>query len=90
MRDTLTILKTIYGRIYPYAPVALQNAAVSAVGWHNEMTCRGRGFSKWLNELEAKTYATPQEVGEYRDARLRAFLAYAYVGSTGSQPYSGK
>ena len=78
MRDTLTIAKTIYGRIYPYAPIALQNAAISTVGWHNEMTCRGRGFSKWLNEFEAKTYATPQEVIEYRDARLRAFLAYAY------------
>jgi phenylacetate-CoA ligase len=76
--DTLTSFKSLYKRVYPYCPIALQNAAVSVVGWHNEITCRGRGFSALLNEYEARAFAAPEVVQEYRDARLRAFLLHAY------------
>jgi phenylacetate-CoA ligase len=78
MADALTHLKAIYRRAYPNLPIALQNTAVSMVGWHNEITCRGRGFSTLLREYEARGRADPQEIEEFRDARLKAFLLHAY------------
>jgi phenylacetate-CoA ligase len=78
MTDTVTSLKALYRRVYPHLPIALQNAALSTVGWHNDLTCRGRGFSRLLNEYEARAFADPQEIREYRDKRLKAFLLYAY------------
>jgi len=78
MTDTLTRLKTIYERAYPHLPIALQNAALSTVGWHNGITCRGRGFARLLDEYEARTFADPGEIQELRDARLSAFLLHAY------------
>ncbi len=78
MEDALTRLKAIYRRLYPFFPIALQNAALSTVGWHNEVTVRGRGFARLLEEYEARTFADPDEVRELRDARLRAFVLYAY------------
>jgi phenylacetate-coenzyme A ligase PaaK-like adenylate-forming protein len=74
----LNRLKSIYRRVYPRLPVALQNAALSTVGWHNEITVRGRGFVRLLDEYEARTFADPGAIRELRDARLRAFLLHAY------------
>lgn len=78
MEDALTQLKAIYRRLYPHFPIALQNAAQSTVGWHNEITVRGRGFARLLEEYEARTFTDPDDIRELRDARLRAFLLYAY------------
>jgi phenylacetate-CoA ligase len=78
MTDTLTRLKGLYRRTYPHLPIALQNAALSTVGWHNDITCRGRGFARRLAEYESRTFADPSDIQEYRDARLKAFLLYAY------------
>lgn len=78
MEDALTQLKAIYRRLYPHFPIALQNAAQSTVGWHNDLTVRGRGFARLLEEYEARTFTDPDDIRELRDARLRAFLLYAY------------
>jgi phenylacetate-CoA ligase len=79
----LTGLKNAYGHVYPYFPVTVQNAAWSAIGWHNEITCRGRGFASLLKEYEARERASIEEITHFRDARLRAFLLHAY----GTVPY---
>jgi len=71
-------MESIYGRVYPRLPVALQNAALGTIGWHNDLTVRGRGFTRLLGEYEARTFADPGAVRELRDARLRAFLLHAY------------
>lgn len=71
-------MKNIYGKVYPHLPIALQNAVLSTVGWHNEVTCRGRGFSNLLKGYEARALVSSEEIHEYRDARLRAFVAHAY------------
>jgi phenylacetate-CoA ligase len=78
MKDTLTVLKALYGRVYPHSPIALQNAAFSMVGWHNEITCCGRGFSSLLNEYESRTFADAEVIRDRRDARLKAYLQHAY------------
>jgi phenylacetate-CoA ligase len=78
MAGVLTGTKSIYKRVYPRLPVALQNAALGTIGWHNDLTVRGRGFTRLLGEYEARTFADPDAVQELRDARLKAFLLYAY------------
>jgi len=78
MTDTLTRLKTIYRRTYPHLPVALQNAALGTVGWHNDLTVRGRGFARLLAEYEARAFVDSRDIQELRDARLRAFVLHAY------------
>ncbi len=78
MTDTLTRLKTIYRRVYPRLPIAFQNVALSTVGWHNDITVRGRGFARLLDEYEARTFADSRDIQELRDARLKAFLLHAY------------
>lgn len=78
MADALTRLKTIYRRVYPHVPIALQNAALSTVGWHNNITVRGRGFARLLEEYEARTFANTGDIQELRDVRLKAFIRHAY------------
>jgi phenylacetate-CoA ligase len=78
MTDALTRLKTIYRRAYPHVPIALQNAALSTVGWHNDISVRGRGFARLLAEYEARTFADTGDIQELRDARLKELVRHAY------------
>lgn len=61
MTEALTRLKRTSNHVYPRLPIALQNAALSRVGWHNDITARGRGFARLLDEYEINTFADRDE-----------------------------
>ena len=65
MADALTQMESICRRVYPHLPIALQNAALSTIGWRNDVTVRGRGFTRLLEEYEARTFADPGAVQDF-------------------------
>lgn len=64
--------------LYQKLPVGLQSLACSLEGWRIERNRYGGRYSNLLREVESRTYWSRDEVFEWRDRRLSAFIQYSY------------
>lgn len=62
--------------LYLKLPVALQNALCSLQGWRIQRSRFGPGFHRYLQEVERRSFWAPEQIAEFRDQRLRAFVQH--------------
>lgn len=65
-------------KLYPYAPVWLQNLGISLYGlaWRNERL--GGRFERYVADFQERDRWSPQQMQAYVDDRLRSVLLHAY------------
>ena len=64
--------------LYLKLPVGLQNLACSFEGWRVNRKRYSPDFHRKLSELESRSFASPDEIHAFRDARLSAFVQHAF------------
>jgi phenylacetate-CoA ligase len=62
--------------LYGHLPFPFQNAAASLEGWKVRRRRYGRNFNRLLSEAEQRSKLSQDELVEYRNARLRAFVRH--------------
>ena len=67
-------LETVYSKL----PVVLQHAACSLAGWRLEHGRFRGAFPRLLDEAEARSFMSQEEVRAFRDRRLQAFLWHCF------------
>lgn len=68
--------------VYLRLPVALQNVATSAVGWHTQRTRYNDVFDQILARLAQRTFWSVAETAAFRDGRLAQVVARAVASSS--------
>ncbi len=63
--------------VYRLLPTRLQDIACSLEGWRIQKYRYGRAFWDALREAEARVAWSPEQMRQYRDERLRAFVHHA-------------
>ena len=63
--------------LYVRLPVPLQNLACSLEGWRLQRTRFGSSFQALLQEVEARAFLPSEQIREYRDWQLRAFIQHS-------------
>lgn len=62
--------------LYRNLPIPLQNAICSFNGWHIRRTRYAESFRLLLEESETRTYWSTEQMRNYRDQRLHAFVQH--------------
>ena len=62
--------------LYLKLPIPLQQAACSMEGWGIQRTRFGKEFACMLDDVERRTFWSPERIRSYRDQRLRAFVRH--------------
>jgi phenylacetate-CoA ligase len=62
--------------IYDRLPVPAQNAACSFEGWRIKRSRYGPGFWRPLKDVESRSFWSTEQIYEFRDARVRAFVQH--------------
>lgn len=71
-------MKALLQRVYPYLPVTLQNAGISAYGYLYRRERFGPAFAPTLAEFEARDRWDPDRMRAHCDTALRAVLRRAF------------
>jgi phenylacetate-CoA ligase len=71
-------MRTLLDRVYPYVPVPLQNAGISAFGYVYRRERFGPAFLPALEGFEARDRWDPDRMEEYTTAALRQVLRRAF------------
>src|SRR5687768_14771751 len=70
-------MRALLGRVYPYFPVSLQNAGLSAFGYVYRRERFGTEFLPTLRAFEERDRWDPERMRQYTTAALREMLRHA-------------
>jgi phenylacetate-CoA ligase len=62
--------------IYDRLPILAQNVACSFEGWKIKRSRYGPGFWRMLTDVESRSFWSADQIYEFRDARVRAFVQH--------------